>query len=214
MSELAPVVHVVDDDDSMRTALARLLTAAGYAVRGYSSAGAMLLAPPCDDPGCIVLDIRMPGPSGLELQEALRKREDQLPIVFLTGHGDVPTSVRAMKAGAVDFLTKPVQRDALLSAVASAVQRDAARREIHHSRDALRKRYAALTARERDVFARIVVGRLNKQIAAELGTAERTVKAHRAHVMQKMQAASVAELVHFADELRGVAGSQPADGTC
>jgi len=202
MSEATAVVHVVDDDDSMRTALARLLSAAGYSVRGYPSAGAMLLTPPSDDPGCIVLDIRMPGPSGLELQDALRKREDHLPIVFLTGHGDVPTSVRAMKAGAVDFLTKPVQRDALLSAVANAVQRDVARREMHHSRDALRKRYATLTARERDVFSRIVVGRLNKQIAAELGTAERTVKAHRAHVMQKMQAASVAELVHFADELR------------
>jgi FixJ family two-component response regulator len=202
MTHLAPVVHVVDDDDSMRTALARLLSAAGYNVRGYPSAGAMLLAPPADDPGCIVLDIRMPGPSGLELQEALRKRDDQLPIVFLTGHGDVPTSVRAMKAGAVDFLTKPVQRDALLSAVANAVQRDVARREMHLGRDVLRKRYASLTARERDVFSRIVVGRLNKQIAAELGTAERTVKAHRAHVMQKMQAASVAELVHFADELR------------
>src|SRR5882672_4782624 len=109
MSDLAPVVHVVDDDDSMRTALARLLTAAGYSVRGYPSAGAMLLAPPGDDPGCIVLDIRMPGPSGLELQDALCKRDDPLPIIFLTGHGDIPTSVRAMKAGAVDFLTKPIQ---------------------------------------------------------------------------------------------------------
>jgi FixJ family two-component response regulator len=201
MSDMAPIVHVVDDDDSMRTAITRLLHAAGYGVRGYPSAGAMLLSPPADEPGCIILDIRMPGPSGLELQEALGKRDDHLPIIFLTGHGDIPTSVRAMKAGAVDFLTKPIQRDVLLGAVASAVQRDVVRREKHYGRNALRARYATLTSRERDVFARIVIGRLNKQIAAELGTAERTVKAHRAHVMQKMQAASVAQLVHFAEQL-------------
>ena len=202
MSELAPIVHVVDDDDSVRTAISRLLEAAGYGVRGYGSAGAMLLAPPPVEPGCIILDYRLPGPNGLELQEALARRDDHLPVIFLTGHGDIPITVRAMKAGAVDFLTKPVQRDALLGAVASAVQRDAARRRTSVSRAELRTRYETLTVRERDVLERIVVGRLNKQIAAELGTAERTIKAHRARVMDKMQVGSVAELVRVAGQLQ------------
>ena len=201
MSELAPVVHVVDDDDAVRTAISRLLSAAGYSVRGYGSAGAMLLAPPPVEPGCIILDYRLPGPNGLQLQEALGKREDHLPVIFLTGHGDIPTTVQAMKAGAVDFLTKPVQRNVLLGAVATAVQRDAVRRRSRVNRAELRARYQTLTVRERDVFERIVVGRLNKQIAADLGTAERTIKAHRARVMEKMQAGSVAELVHLAEQL-------------
>jgi FixJ family two-component response regulator len=201
MSELAPVVHVVDDDDAVRAAISRLLSAAGYGVRGYGSAGAMLLAPPPVEPGCIILDYRLPGPNGLQLQEALGKREDHLPVIFLTGHGDIPTTVQAMKAGAVDFLTKPVQRNVLLGAVATAVQRDAVRRRSRVNHAELRARYQTLTVRERDVFERIVVGRLNKQIAAELGTAERTIKAHRARVMEKMQAGSVAELVHLAEQL-------------
>ena len=141
MNELAPVVHVVDDDDAVRTAISRLLSAAGYDVRGYGSAGAMLLAPPPVEPGCIILDYRLPGPNGLQLQEALGRREDHLPVIFLTGHGDIPTTVQAMKAGAVDFLTKPVQRDALLGAVATAVQRDAARRRSRVNRAELRARY-------------------------------------------------------------------------
>ncbi len=202
MNELAPVVHVVDDDDAVRTAISRLLSAAGYGVRGYGSAGAMLLAPPPVEPGCIILDYRLPGPNGLQLQEALGKREDHLPVIFLTGHGDIPTTVQAMKAGAVDFLTKPIQRDALLGAVATAVERDAARRKSRVNRAEVRARYQSLTVRERDVFERIVAGRLNKQIAAELGTAERTIKAHRARVMEKMQAGSVAELVHLAEQLQ------------
>jgi FixJ family two-component response regulator len=202
MNETAPLVHVVDDDDAVRTAISRLLSAAGYGVRGYGSAGAMLLAPPPVEPGCIILDYRLPGPNGLQLQEALGKREDHLPVIFLTGHGDIPTTVQAMKAGAVDFLTKPIQRDALLGAVATAVERDAARRKSRVNRAEVRARYQALTVRERDVFERIVVGRLNKQIAAELGTAERTIKAHRARVMEKMQAGSVAELVHLAEQLQ------------
>ena len=202
MSELTPIVHIVDDDDATRTALSRLLSAAGYSVRGYSSAGSMLLAPLPEGPGCILLDYRMPGPNGLELQEALSKREDHIPVIFLTGYGDIPTTVRAMRAGAVDFLTKPVRRDVLLGAVASALERDAARRRSSVNRAELRARHETLTSRERDVFDRIVVGRLNKQIAAELGTAERTIKAHRARVMEKMRVGSVAELVRVAEHLQ------------
>jgi FixJ family two-component response regulator len=196
-------IHVVDDDESLRTALMRLLRAAGYAVRAYASAGDFLLNKPENAPGCVVLDVRMPGPSGFELQEAIAKLDEFLPIIFLTGHGDIPMSVRAIKAGAVDFLTKPVQRETLLQAVRTALAGSVERcatRELLHS---LRSRYESLTPREREVFAQVVSGKLNKQIAGELGTCERTVKAHRAHVMEKMQLTSVAELVHAADLLMG-----------
>jgi FixJ family two-component response regulator len=203
MTSPTPIVHVVDDDDSLRTAVTRLLRAAGYQVRGHCSAGEFLLARPGDAPGCIVLDVDMPGPSGLDLQAGFRERDDALPIIFLTGHGDIPMSVQAMKAGAVDFLTKPFQRDALLSAVRTALARDAETRTARDRVSILRSRQEALTARERAVFALVVAGKLNKQIAAELGTSERTVKAHRAQVMEKMQAASLAELVHVADQLPG-----------
>jgi len=198
----APVVHVVDDDDSVRVAVARLLDAAGYEVRAYSSAGEFLMVRPGDAPGCIVLDVRMPGPSGLELQEALAKQERRLPVIFLSGHGDVPMSVRAMKAGAVDFLTKPVERDALLDAVSAALARDAQYRIARQQVDGVRARYETLTARERQVFAGVVAGKLNKRIATELGTAERTVKAHRARVMVKMGVTSVAELVRLSERLK------------
>jgi FixJ family two-component response regulator len=203
MTERAPIVHVVDDDDSVRTAVVRLLQAAGYEARGYASAGEFLLGrSDRNAPGCAVLDVRMPGPSGLDLQEALARLEAPLPIVFLTGHGDIPMSVRAMKAGAVDFLTKPVSREALLGAVRTALARDAETRAARARVHALRARYERLTPREREVFTGVVAGKLNKQIAADLGTAERTIKAHRAQVMEKMQVASVAELVHIADQLR------------
>ena len=202
MNERGPIVHVVDDDDSVRTAVVRLLQAAGYEARGYASAGEFLLGrSDRNAPGCVVLDVRLPGPSGLDLQEALARLEVPLPIVFLTGHGDIPMSVRAMKAGAVDFLTKPVSREALLAAVRTAVARDADTRAAREGLRGLRDRYESLTPREREVFAGIVAGRLNKQIAAELGTAERTIKAHRAHVMEKMDVASVAELVRIAGQL-------------
>jgi FixJ family two-component response regulator len=202
MTDRGPIVHVVDDDDSVRTAVQRLLQAAGYEVRGYASAGEFLLGrSDRDAPGCVVLDVRMPGPSGLDLQEALARLEVPVPIVFLTGHGDIPTSVRAMKAGAVDFLTKPVSREALLAAVRSALGRDAEARAARARVQAWHSRFASLTPREREVFAGVVAGKLNKQIAAELGTAERTVKAHRAQVMEKMQVASLAELVHVAEQL-------------
>jgi FixJ family two-component response regulator len=180
----------------------RLLRAAGYEVRAYASAGEFLIARPANTPGCVVLDICMPGPSGLDLQAAIAKLDSALPIIFLTGHGDIPSSVRAMKAGAVDFLTKPVQRDELLSAVRNALVRDAETRAARSSASALQLRFETLTQREREVFALVVAGRLNKRIAMELGVSERTVKAHRAVVMDKMGVRSLAELVHVADRLQ------------
>jgi FixJ family two-component response regulator len=194
-------VHVVDDDAGMRKALCRILEAAGYAVSTYASAGDFLLADVVDGPACLVLDVRMPGPSGLELQQALAKRTDLLPVVFLSGHGDIPMTVRALKAGAVDFLTKPVEGKALLAAVEAALAQDAARRAERDGQRALRDRYESLSAREREVFAEVVSGKLNKQIAGDIGAAERTVKAHRARVMEKMQAGSVADLVRMAERL-------------
>jgi FixJ family two-component response regulator len=200
-AQKGPIVHVVDDDDSVRTAVARLLDAAGYQVRAYSSAGDYLVAERGDGPGCIVLDVRMPGPSGLELQEALARQPHPLPVVFLTGHGDIPMSVRAIKAGAVDFLTKPVERDALLDAVSSALARDSAARASGEALANWRMRYATLTAREIEVCERVVAGKLNKVIAGEIGVSERTVKAHRARVMEKMGARSLAELVRMTGSL-------------
>jgi RNA polymerase sigma factor (sigma-70 family) len=191
----------VDDDDSLRTAVTRLLRAAGYEVRSHASAGEFLLARQADTPGCVVLDVCMPGPSGLDLQEAFGKLKDELPIIFLTGHGDIPMSVRAMKAGAADFLTKPVERQVLLNAVRNALARDEESRKAREQKGTLRARLETLTPRERAVFTLVVAGKANKQIAAELGTSERTVKAHRAQVMEKLQVASLAELVHVADRL-------------
>jgi len=196
------VVHLVDDDDSLRGALQRLLAAAGYRVQAYGSAGEFLLAPPADDPGCLLLDLRMPGPSGLELQEALERHGIRLPVVFLTGHGDLSTGVRAMKAGAVDFLTKPVEREALLAAIEQALETDAAQRAARAADTQLQTRFAQLTAREREVLDLVVAGRLNKQIADTLGIAERTVKAQRAQVMAKLGAANAAELGRIAAQLR------------
>jgi FixJ family two-component response regulator len=201
-----PLIHVVDDDDSLRSALQRLLSAAGYRVRAYASAGEFLLDPPADAPGCLLLDLRMPGPSGLDLQEALARHDIGLPVIFLTGHGDLATGVRAMKAGAVDFLVKPVEREPLLGAVARALERDGAQRAARGADAELRARFAQLTAREREVFELVVAGRLNKQIAGALGVAERTVKAQRAQVMAKLGAANAAELGRIAAQLRGRGG--------
>jgi len=196
------VIHVIDDDESLRTALQRQLAAAGYRVRGYASAGEFLLEPPSDTPGCLLLDLAMPGPSGLDLQRALDRHDVRLPVVFLTGHGDLATGVQAMKAGAVDFLTKPVERDTLLAAIAQALRADAARRASHSADAELRARFAALTPREHEVFDLVVAGLLNKQIAAQLGIGERTVKAQRAQVMAKLGAANAAELGRMAAALR------------
>jgi FixJ family two-component response regulator len=210
----APIVHVVDDDESFRAAVIRLLEAAGFAARGYGSAGDFLIARPGDAPGCLLLDIQLPGPSGLELQSALAEQGVALPVVFLTGHGNVPASVRAMRAGAVDFLEKPVEREPLLRAVQEALTRGAGARAAGERLRALRARYETLSPREREVFAGVVAGRLNKQIAADIGAAERTVKAHRAQVLAKMGVGSVAELARVATEMGQVPGapSVPADG--
>lgn len=196
-----PIIHVVDDDNSLRTAVMRLLRAVGFEVRGYASAGEFLLAAPGDTPGCVVLDVRMPGPSGLDLQAAFREAHNSLPIIFLTGHGDIPMSVCAMKAGAVDFLTKPVQREILLTAIQNALARDTENRAARSRARVLQTSYRTLTQRERAVFALVVAGKLNKQIATELDVSDRTVKAHRAQVMKKLHVTSVAELVRVAEQL-------------
>jgi FixJ family two-component response regulator len=197
-----PLIHVVDDDPSMRAALLRLLDAAGFEARGYSSTGEFLLQPLPERPGCLLLDLRLPGPSGLDLQAALQQRDIRLPIVFLSGHANVAASVRAMKAGAVDFLTKPVKRDVLLDAIGRALERDAMQRTAREKADLLRARFESLTERQRQVFERIVAGRLNKQIADDLGVAERTVKREREQVMVKLEAGSAAELGRLAELLR------------
>jgi FixJ family two-component response regulator len=196
-------IHIIDDDASMRTALARLFGAHGYATREYASAGDFLLDLPGDAPGCVVLDLSLPGPSGLDLQEAMNRRALALPVVFLTGRGDIASGVRAMKYGAVDFLTKPADPAALLDAVARALARDAASRHARALQRSVQERFDTLTHRERDVFFGVVGGRLNKQIAADLGISERTVKMHRGQVMSKMQVPSVANLV-IACEILGV----------
>lgn len=197
-----PLIHLVDDDESLRTALLRLLESAGYEARGYASTGEFLLHRPDDRPGCVILDLRLPGPSGLELQGALRGLEIHLPVIFLTGHGDVASSVRAMKAGAVDFLTKPVQREALFEAIGRALERDARDRTDCSQAKALRARFASLTTREREVVDCIAAGHLNKEIAHRLDMAERTVKLHRAHAMEKLGVTSAAELGGLAERLR------------
>lgn len=204
MSSSDPLVRIVDDDTAFRTAVGRLLQASGYEVRAFPSAGDFLMEEDGVRPGCVLLDVRMPGPSGLELQEAMVRHSDSLPIVFLTGHGDIPLSVRAMKAGAVDFLTKPVRKEILLAAVRAALSKDKVSRSVRDESRTLRDRYALLSEREKEVLAHVVAGRLNKQIAAAIGVSERTVKSHRSRVMEKMHAASVADLVRSADGvLRG-----------
>ena len=194
------------DDDSLRESLLRLLTAAGFEARGYASTGEFLLHPP-DGPGCVLLDVRLPGgPSGLDLQEAMRDLAIDLPVIFLTGHADVPSSVRALKSGAVDFLEKPVKRDSLLGAIARALARDLEERSARGHAHELRARFALLTTRERDVFDRVVDGKANKTIADELGIAERTVKVHRAQMMVKLGVGSSAELGALAERLRHLSG--------
>jgi FixJ family two-component response regulator len=195
------LIHVVDDDESIRKALTRLLTAAGYDVRTYASAGEFLLVKVEPRPACILLDYSMPGPNGLELQEALSQQDDVLPIIFLSGLGNVPTAVQAMKLGAVDFLSKPVQKEQLLEAIGKALVLQTRTRQRGGQLKTWRQHLQTLTQREREIFRLVVAGKLNKEIAHQLGTSERTVKAHRAAVMEKMHAASLAELVQISVQL-------------
>ena len=202
MTNSAGMVFVVDDDASMRESLKNLIRSVGLRVETLASAQDFLRAKRGDEPGCLVLDVRMPGLSGLDLQKRMAEADVDLPIIFLTGHGDIPMSVRAMKAGAVEFLTKPVREQDLLEAVQQALERDRAVRNQRMKLEGLRERLDSLTPKERDVMGKVVAGLLNKQIAGELRMSETTVKIHRHQVMEKMKAASLAELVRMADHLR------------
>jgi FixJ family two-component response regulator len=207
MTEEQPVVFLIDDDPSVRDALDGLLRSVGLRVQSFGSAQDFLRAKLPDAPACLVLDVRLPGPSGLDFQRDLAESNSLLPIIFITGHGDIPMSVKAMKAGAVEFLTKPFRDQELLDAIQQGIERDRTRRQEAAIVAGLQERYRALTPRERDVMARVVTGRLNKQIAADLDLSEVTVKVHRGQVMRKMLAKSLADLVRMADRL-GVDGGR------
>lgn len=196
-----PIVFVIDDDDSVRRSLDRLLRSVDLEVETFASAQDFLRKPLPERPSCVVLDLRLPGPSGLELQESLLRAGHDLPIIFISGHADVPSSVRAIKAGAVDFLQKPFSDQALLDIIHGALRRDREARRDRAEVAGIRVRFDMLTPRERDVLRLVIQGRLNKQIASDLGISEKTVKFHRGRVMEKTQAGSVAELVRQADRL-------------
>jgi FixJ family two-component response regulator len=200
-----PVVFVVDDDASVRDALARALRTVGLEVESFGSTREFLQSKRPDAPGCIVLDVRLPGPSGIELQRELMKSNINLPVIFISGHGDIAMSVRAIKSGAIEFLTKPLWEQELLDAVNAGIERDRVRRKEATFLAELQQRYNSLTPREREVLALVVSGRPNKQIAAQLELSEVTVKVHRSQISRKMQATSVVDLVRMADKL-GVSG--------
>jgi FixJ family two-component response regulator len=201
MSDTNPSVLVIDDDPAFRDSVARLLRTVGLHAREFSSAPEFLMADPPEGPTCLVLDVRMPGRSGLELQRDLAAANIQLPIIFITAHADVPMTVQAMKGGAIEFLTKPFRDQDLLDAVEAGLARDRARREKDRALAALRERFDVLSPREREVLLHVVAGRLNKQIANDIGIAESTVKVHRTHLMRKMKAHSLPELSRMADLL-------------
>ena len=208
MTQVKPLVFVIDDDASVRGSLENLLRSVGLRVAVFASAQEFLASAYANAPGCLILDVRLPGVSGLELQELLRGSRPDLPVVFITAHGDIPMTVRAMKAGAVEFLTKPFGDKDLLDAVEQALRRVRESSDEREEMIALRSRYESLTRREREVMSHVVAGQPNKVAAADLGISETTIKIHRGHVMHKMRAESLAELVRMADRL----GLSPAKG--
>ena len=201
VKKIDPIVYVVDDDAAVRDAIKNLLESVGIRVQTFASGSEFMARTPAEAPSCLILDVRLPGTSGLEFQRELTAAGVDIPIIFITGHGDIPITVQAMKAGAVDFLTKPFREQELLDAIHKAVDRDRQRREQTAEVAKLRQRYEELTPREREVMALVTQGLLNKQIAAELGASETTVKIHRGQVMRKMGAESLADLVRMADRL-------------
>jgi FixJ family two-component response regulator len=207
----AETIFLVDDDPGVLKALSRVLRGEGWSVEAFESAEAFLARSAHTVEGCLVLDVTMPGLDGLELQRRLVETGKLLPIVFVTGHGDIPMSVQAIKAGATDFLTKPVQAQALVAAVRAAIEQDASARQARADMDEVRQRLANLTPREREVLAALAAGKLNKQIAGDLGIVEQTVKFHRARIMERMQAKTIAELMHIAARL-GIGGETPPSG--
>jgi FixJ family two-component response regulator len=201
MTDIDAIVFVIDDDESVREALRSLIRSVGLSVETFASAHEFLNSKRADVPACLILDVRMPGLSGLDLQRELSERNIHIPIIFITGHGDIPMSVRAMKAGAVEFLTKPFRDQDLLDAIQQALERDRLVRSQHADNAELINRYHSLTPRETEVFALVVKGLLNKQIALQLGTSEITIKLHRRQVMEKMHADSLPDLVRMAERL-------------
>jgi FixJ family two-component response regulator len=202
MRDAKPSVLIIDDDPEFRDSVASLLRSVGLDTRQFASVSEFLKADPSDGPSCLVLDIRMPGRSGLELQRDLAAANRQVPIIFITAHADVPMTVQAMKGGAIEFLTKPFRDQELLDAVEAGLTRDRARRESDRALEALRERFSTLSSREREVMVRVTAGRLNKQIANDIGITESTVKVHRTNLMRKMQARSLPELSRMADMLQ------------
>jgi FixJ family two-component response regulator len=207
-SDDQPIVFVVDDDPSMRRALTNLFESVGIRVEAFGSAPEILQSQPPEVPSCLVLDIRLPGLSGLDLQADLAKANIHTPIIFITGHGDIPMTVRAMKGGAVDFLTKPVRDQEILDAVQAAIERDRKRRDLEKTVSNVRSRFESLTSRERDVLCLVTSGLMNKQVATELGLAEITVKIYRGQIMRKMGAKSLADLVRMTEAL-GIQRTKP-----
>ncbi|WP_234684037.1 response regulator transcription factor [Bradyrhizobium monzae] len=203
-----PVVFIVDDDVSMRRALTNLFESVGLKVEAFGSASQLLQAKPPEVPSCLVLDIRLPGASGLDLQSDLAKANIHTPIIFITGHADIPMTVRAMKGGAIDFLTKPVRDQDILDAVQAAIERDRKHRDLNRTVSTVRSRFESLSSRERDVLSLVTSGLMNKQVAAQLGLAEITVKIYRGQIMRKMGAKSLADLVRMSEAL-GIRPDKP-----